>query len=101
MALGDKMFPRVIREKCHPSIATSCCAGRRQAVRSGEFYWHLNLGGWVDRSLPVRSMKDWETIYKAGTDTRGTPYLLDLCPWCSCELPTLFKKRHVDCDDAD
>jgi hypothetical protein len=99
MALGDKMFPRVIREKCHPSIATSCCPGRREAVRSGEFYWHLRLEGWVDKTLPTRTMT-FEAIYRAETDSNGRPYLLERCPWCSCDLPILFKKR-TDCGDAD
>lgn len=86
------LFPR-IAEKCNPSVATSCCSGRRDAVRSGRYYWDLERDGWVDRELPLRTMKNWEVIYKAGKDTRDEPYILERCGFCSCELPQLFKHR--------
>lgn len=90
MIVSEQPPPRIL-ERCNPSIATSCCDGRRAAVRSGRYYWDLELGGWVDRENPVRSMKNWEMVYRSGQNTSGIPYIIEICGFCGCELPELFR----------
>lgn len=100
IALGDKFFPRVARtEKCHPSFTTASCVGRRDAVRLGEFWWDFDRGGWVSIMNPLRSMKDWETVWRAGQNTNGEPYLIEICPFCGSALPELKPPHIVDCGD--
>lgn len=84
-----KPFPAAIREKCHPNFPTSSCSERRESAGRGEFFYDYERGGWVSLLNPVRSMKDWQTIFNAGKDTRGEPYILEICPFCGCELPEL------------
>lgn len=88
------LFPRT-KEKCDPSVASACCAERRLAVRSGRYYWSLELGGWVDRDNPVRSMRNWEIVVRAGQNTSGIPYIIEICGFCGCALPELFKPPKI------
>ena len=87
--MAGGLFPRV-RERCNPSVASACCSGRRQAVRTGEFYWDVERMGWVSLLNPLRSQK-WEAVYRSGRNTNGEPYLLEICPFCGSALPDIFK----------
>ena len=102
MMAAEKFFPRArSKEKCHPSVPDACCPGRRQAVRRGEIFFDWCLGGWVDIFNPVRSAT-WEAIYRSEQNHVGEPYLIELCPYCSCELPDLSKfKKAIDCGNSD
>lgn len=88
--MAGGLFPR-IAEKCHPSRPEACCAGRRQAVRSGEMYFDFERGGWVNVLNPVRSAS-WEAVYKTEQNHNGEPYLLEICCYCGSELPFLTKR---------
>jgi hypothetical protein len=86
--MASKFFLPV-PEKCNPDIPSACCDGRRLAVRRGEFWWDYEREGWVSVMNPLRSMRDWRTIWAAGSNSNGDPYILDICPYCGCELPVL------------
>lgn len=91
MMAAEKFFPRrAARERCHPNVPSACCDGRRKAVAIGEYYFDHQRGGWVDLTNPVRSMT-WEAVYKSGQNSNGEPYILDVCGYCGCELPMLFR----------
>ena len=87
--MAGQFFPKIVRERCHPSVPSASCNGRRRAVRNGEFFWSFEEGGWVFTLNPLRTMRNWETVYRAGQNTNGRHYVLEICPFCGSALPEL------------
>jgi hypothetical protein len=43
---------------------------------------------------PLRT-QTWEAVYRSEQNTIGTPYLIEICPYCGSEMPELFKPPKV------
>lgn len=84
-------------ERCHPNVPTAQCEGRRLARELGDMEYDFELDGWFlfDDMAYTRTITSnggidrWIKVRNAGRDTTGEAYLLDLCPFCGCELPIL------------
>lgn len=88
-------FPKVIRARCHPSVATASCNGRREAVKRGEMFWDWSFGGWVSIMNPLRTAT-WEAVYRTDQNHNNEPYVLEICPYCGSALPDLSKTKQMD-----
>lgn len=75
-----------------------------EAMAKGEFIPDYEAWGWVDTTLPLRSMsaQAFYYVYCDREDDRhinyaGKPYTFTTCRWCHQELPSLgLLRKHQE-----
>lgn len=61
--------------------------------RNGDLVWHRVEEAWTFPSVLKRRMRTFEIKKAAGFDSTGKPYLLERCPFCGGEMPSLEQAR--------
>lgn len=90
------LFPRIVRERCHPSIPTAACPWRREAEMLGKMRYDRIAMAWIVFGEPAyeremtngKKLLRWQKVQRNNNyDTTGDLLLLEICPGCGCELP--------------